>query len=71
MKKTASFWEYKVDINAIIANFMCMCMWKSRMELWGSRLNESIISLKVRKRLVMSSHIALHQTEPILVAIPC
>ena len=23
MKKTAFLWEYKVDINAIIANFLC------------------------------------------------
>ena len=28
MKKTANAWEYKVGINAIIANFVCM--WKSR-----------------------------------------
>ena len=24
MKKTANIWEYKVGINAIIANFVCM-----------------------------------------------
>ena len=28
MKKTTAFWEYKVGINAIIANFVCM--WKNR-----------------------------------------
>ena len=28
MKKTANIWEYKVGVNAIIANFMFI--WKSR-----------------------------------------
>ena len=27
MKKTANIWEYKVYINAIVADFMCM--WKT------------------------------------------
>ena len=30
MKKTAKILEYKVDINAIIANFVCRFMWKSQ-----------------------------------------
>ena len=25
MKKTATMWEYKVGINAIIANVLCVC----------------------------------------------
>ena len=29
MEKTANIWEYKVDINAIIASFVCL--WKCRM----------------------------------------
>ena len=29
MKKTANIWEYKVGINAIIADFVCL--WKCRM----------------------------------------
>ena len=27
MKKIANIWKYKVDINSIVANFVCM--WKS------------------------------------------
>ena len=35
MKKTVTLWEYKVGINAIIANFVCM--WKSRMPFVSPR----------------------------------
>ena len=34
MKKTANIWEYKVGINAIIANFVCM--WKTRIHKVGN-----------------------------------
>ena len=37
MKESVNIWEYKVGINAIIANFVCM--WKSRFE--DRRLLES------------------------------
>ena len=30
MTKTAAMWEYKVGINAIIANFVYRSMWKSQ-----------------------------------------
>ena len=33
MKKTATMYEYKVGINAIIVNFMCM--WTSRLLIPG------------------------------------
>ena len=31
MKKTENIWKDKVGINAIIANFVCVSVWKSRM----------------------------------------
>ena len=41
MKKTTNIWEYKVEINAIIANFVCI--WKKSNMILNGHSSASVV----------------------------